>query len=105
MSKFDFTLTEQDIELIRKLMMYCDAHQLEDFSSDTFRKAGLDAGMMDPAHEVGTFFAKLKWNQVAEPVAEVPSRIESNNQRKVDVWRFNWHRWRMIVHSRMEMYL
>ena len=131
MSKFDPSLTEQDIELIRKLMMHCDAHHLEDFSSDDFREAGLDnlcnlqeckhplwkncssangercefAVMQDPAHDIGTFFAKLKWNQIAEPVSEIPSGIESNNARRVDVWRWNWHRWRVIVHGRMEAYL
>ena len=105
MSKFDFCLTEQDVELIRRLMMHCDAHQLEDFTSDDFREAGLADDMEDPAHDIGTFFAKLKWNQIAESVSETPSTIESNNRRKNDVWRWNWHRWRVIVHSRMETYL
>jgi hypothetical protein len=86
-------------------MMHCDAHHLDDFTSDDFREAGLDADMADPAHDIGTFFAKLKWNQVAEPVSEVPSGIESNNARRIDVWRFNWYRWRQIVHSRIEAYL
>lgn len=133
MSKFDFTLTEQDIEYITKLMMYCKEHGLEYFSSDTFRKAKLDMEcqyatcryplynpnnkrcvqkgkrcvflkMQDPQHEIGTLFAKMKANGVSEPVGEVPSDIPTNNFRKVDLCRFNWKRWRIIVHSRLEMF-
>jgi len=64
-SRFDFALTDNDIELTRKLMMYCDAQGLEYFSLDTFREANLNKGMTDPIHEIGAHFAKLKANGVS----------------------------------------
>ena len=102
--RFDWTLTQQDLDLTTEFMMYCDEHGLDDFTSDTFREAGLDRGMQDPAHEIGAYFAKLKANGVASPVSEVASVIPSNNERRVDVWRWNWQRWREIIQGRLETY-
>jgi len=104
MSRFDFALSDSDIEATRKLMIHCADMGLEYFSSDDFREAGLDADMADPQHDIGSFFAKLKANGIAEPVGEIPSEIGSNNLRKVDLWRWCWERWRMIVHSRLEAF-
>lgn len=133
MQRFDFRLTQQDIDLTTEFMMYCNEHNLDDFTSDTFRLARLHVHcklaecvysmenpkrskcfygkkrcihlqMQDPQHEIGAYFARLKANGVASPVDEVASGIESNNRRRVDVWRWNWSRWREIVHSRLPAY-
>lgn len=130
MAKFDWTLTDTDIEYTRRLMMYCMEHNIEYFSSDDFRDADLHnlckfpicyqpphsplhrrcfrnqkrcphLKMQDPQHEIGAHFAKLKANGVYENVGEIPSEIPSNNVRKVDLWRFNWGRWREIIQSRL----
>jgi hypothetical protein len=103
MSKFDFCLTDQDIEITRQLMMHVGNREY--FSADNCREAGITDAFADPVHMVGAFFAKLTANGVIEAVGEIPSEHESNNRRRVDLWRFNWERWRVIVHSRIEAYL
>ena len=96
---FDFTLTQADLDLTTEFMIHLG--DKEYFCSDDFRAFGLDANFADPQHDIGAYFARLKANGVAEPVGEVPSEIDSNNFRKVDLWRFNWSRWRSIVKSRL----
>jgi hypothetical protein len=73
----------------------------EYFSSDDLRAFGLAERFDRPEKEIGTYFAKLKANEVAHPVGEIPSAIGSNNNRKVDLWRWNWSKWRAIIHSRL----
>jgi hypothetical protein len=98
---FDPTLTQADIELTTLFMMELAADNKEYWSSDDFRVYRLDLAFNDPQHEIGTYFAKLKASGVAVPYGEVPSEIESNNKRKVDLWRFDWARWRSILRSRL----
>jgi len=104
MQRFDRTLTQQDIELTTEFMMHLGEDKKEYFCSDDFRAYGLDSAFTDPQHEVGAYFARLKVNGVIEAVGEIPSVIGSNNMRRVDLWRFNWMRWRVIVQSRLEAY-
>lgn len=101
MQQFDFNLTQQDIELTTRFMLELAADSKEYFSSDDFRVYHLDLAFDDPAHEIGTFFAKLKVNGVAVPYGEIPSMIGSNNKRKVDLFAWNWQRWRNILKSRL----
>jgi hypothetical protein len=101
LASFDFTLTQGDIDLTTEFMMLLAEDAKEYFCSDDLRKYGLDSWFQHPEKEIGTYFAKLKVNEVASPVGEVPSEIESNNRRKVDLWRFNWPKWRSIVRSRL----
>ena len=98
---FDASLTQRDIELTTIFMMWLDEHGHIYFSSDLFREAHLDDGFSDPQHEIGTYFAKLKVNGVAVAVGEEPSAIASNNRRRVDLFRFDWARWRTILRSRL----
>lgn len=101
--RFDFSLTQQDLELTTEFMMLLGDKEF--FCSDDLRGFGLDRYFTDPAHDIGTYFAKLKANGIVEPVGEVPSEIESNNFRKVDLWRWCWKRWRVIVNSQLDNYV
>jgi hypothetical protein len=98
---FDFSLTDADIDLTREFMMCMTDDGKEYFTTDDLRRHGLDRNFSDPAHEVGAFWAKLVANGVIVAVGEEPSVIGSNNKRKVDLCRFDWHRWRMILRSRL----
>ncbi len=98
---FDFSLTDQDIELTTMFMIELAADNKEYFSSDNFREHRLDLHFEDPTHMIGTYVAKLKANGVVVPYGELPSEILSNNKRKVDLWKFDWVRWRSILRSRL----
>jgi hypothetical protein len=129
--KFDFTLTQQDINLTTDFMMLLG--DKEWFSSDDFRLHRLHlkcrlaecaypkhnpkhnrcklngelcrhVAMQDPAHEIGAYFARLKANGLVESPGDVASRVASNNRRKVDLLRWNWKRWRVIVKSQLTEY-
>ena len=102
--KFDFSLTDTDIERTTMFMMRLSEDHKEFWSSDDFRGYSLHEDMTAPDKEIGAYFAKLKANGVAVPVGEVPSEITSNNKRKVDLWRFDWERWRSIIHGRLEVF-
>ena len=99
--KFDFSLTDNDIDLTRLFMMAAADAQAEYVSSDRFREWGLADGFEHPETQIGGFFAKLKANGVLVAVGEEPSVIEGNNRRRVDLFRFDWARWRSIIRSRL----
>lgn len=103
MSFFDWSLNQEDIELTTEFMMLLG--DKEYFSADDLRELGLLERFTDPAHQTGTYFAKLKANKVAEPIGEIPSEHLSNNQRKVDLFRWNWQRWREIIHNQITEYV
>jgi hypothetical protein len=65
------------------------ADHKEYWTSDDFRGYGLDKLMDDPQHEIGAYFAKLKFHGFVVAAGEEASAIESNNRRKVDLMR--WH--------------
>ena len=100
-SSFDPTLTQQDIDLTTEFMMYLADKHIEFFCSDNFREGAFHFRMADPAHEIGAYFAKLVANGVAEPVGELPSEVPGNHKRKVDLYRWNWCKWRSILKSRL----
>ncbi len=100
-SYFDPTLTQDDINLTTLFMIELAADNKEYWCSDDFREYRLDLNFNDPQHQIGTFFAKLKANGVALAVGEEPSAIESNNKRKVDLFKFDWVRWRNILRNRL----
>ena len=101
---FDFTLSKEDMDLTTEFMMVLGEDQKEYFNSDDFRAYGLHKQMNDPAHEIGTYFAKIKANGVAVPVGEIPSEIESNNKRKVDLYRWDWKVLSSLVRSNLDSF-
>ena len=98
---FDPSLTQQDIDLTTLFMIELAADNKEYWSSDDFRDYRLDRWFDDPQHQIGAYFARLKANGIAVPYGEVPSEILSNHERKVDLWKWNWQRWRTIIKSRL----
>ena len=102
MSRVDFTFTANDIELTTEFMMLLG--DAEYFNSDDFRRLGLHKRFSDPAHMIGGYFARLKANGVADPVGEIPSEIDSNNKRRVDLFRWNWQRWRYLIKTRLDYF-
>ena len=98
---FDFNLTQTDIELTTEFMMRLADDHHEYFSSDDFRQYAFHFRFRDPAHDIGSYFAKLVANGIAEPLGELPSEVESNHKRKVDLFAWNWQRWRSIIKSRL----
>ena len=85
---FNPTLTLLDKALTKALMARLEADGKEYFGSENFREYKLDKLLGDPAHEIGAYFARLKWNGMIEAVGEIPSEIESNNRRRVDLFRW-----------------
>src|SRR3989304_5494099 len=86
---FNPSLTQLDKALTKAFMARLEADHKEYFNSDSFREYKLDKLLDDPAHDIGAYFARLKWNGMVEAVGEEPSIIESNNCRKVDLQK--WH--------------
>ena len=86
---FNPSLTQLDKALTKAFMARLEADKKEYFGSEDFREYKLDKLLVDPAHEIGAYFARLKWNGMVEAVGEIPSEILSNNKRKVDLLK--WH--------------
>ena len=101
MTSFDFTLTDSDIELTRQFMIYTEEHGIKYFTSDDFRKAGLDRAFAHPETQIGTYFSKLAYNRVAVFVGELPSKVPSNNRRRNDLRYWDYARWRVLIKSRL----
>lgn len=101
MQRFDFSLTPEDIELTTRFMMLLADDHKEFWCSDDFRSYHLDDEIADKQHGIGCYFSKLKFNRVAVAVGELASEIDSNNRRKVDLFKFDWARWRSILRSRL----
>jgi len=85
---FDFNWSMSDTARTLEFQCRLAIESEEHFSSDDFRRFKLDRFMERPDKEIGTYFAKLKYYGYAEPVGEVPSAIESNHKRNVDLWRW-----------------
>lgn len=85
---FNYTLTIKDKALTKAFRARLERDNKEYFTSDDFRKYGLDKLMSDPIHEVGSYFAKLKFHWIIRRVGEKPSGINSNHSRRVDLWEW-----------------
>jgi hypothetical protein len=88
MQTFDFALTQPEVARTLEFKARLEADGKEFFDSDDFRNYGLDLWMVDPVHEIGALFAKLKAKGFITAVGETASEIASNNKRKVDLWRW-----------------
>jgi hypothetical protein len=81
-------LTAQDCELYRQFYTLLKRDGAQEFSSDTFRKYGLHKQIKDKQHGIGTLFAKWKWHRLIVEVGRKRSTVESNNQRRISVFKF-----------------
>jgi len=76
-----FTLKEKDMATTFRSLCNIDQHTT--FSSDTFRMYGLDRFIVDRAHGIGGFFAKLVANGLVVQVGWVRSCLPSNHGRMI----------------------
>jgi len=76
-----FTLKEQD--MVTTFRSLCNIDEHTTFSSDTFRMYGLDRFIMDKAHGIGGFFAKLVANGLVVQTGWTRSTLPSNHGRMI----------------------
>ena len=81
-----FTLKEKDMATTFRSLCNIDQHGT--FSSDTFRMYGLDRFIVDKAHGIGGFFAKLVANGLVVQVGWVRSCLPSNHGRMIRTYRW-----------------
>ena len=81
-----FTLKERELVKTFKTLCNIDGHTT--FSSDTFRMYGLDRFIVDKAHGIGGFFAKLVANGLVVQVGWVRSCLPSNHGRMIRTYRW-----------------
>lgn len=87
-SVFDFTLTPKDKDTIRTFRTLLKMDGREVFSSDDFRRYGLDRFIKDTQHGIGAFFAKLKKNKLVEHVGFTRSQLVSNHGHTIRTYRW-----------------
>lgn len=84
----DKTLTVKDNDMLRTFKTLTGLDRLLEFSSDDFRLYGLDRFIVDKAHGIGGFFAKLKANGLIVEVRWKRSSVPTNHGRRIPVWRW-----------------
>jgi hypothetical protein len=85
---FDFTLTDQDKKNLRAFKTLLKMDNIEVFSSDDFRRYGLDRFIRDTQHGIGAFFAKLCRNKETERVGYTRSQLASNHGHTIRTYRW-----------------
>jgi hypothetical protein len=88
LSKFDFRLTSLDEKNIKAFRTLLKMDNIEVFSSDDFRRYGLDRFIRDPQHGIGTLFAKLKKNNIVEHIGYKNSEVVSNHGHTIKTYRW-----------------
>ena len=86
LSKFDFNLTSQDEKNIKAFHTLLKMDKILEFSSDDFRRYGLDRFIRDPQHGIGAFFAKLKKHGYIQETGFTRSMITSNNMHTIRLY-------------------
>jgi hypothetical protein len=85
---FDFTLTNQDQKNLKAFKTLLKMDNIEVFSSDDFRRYGLDRFIRDTQHGIGAFFAKLCRNKLIERVCYTRSQLASNHGHTIRTYRW-----------------
>ena len=93
---FDSHLTPLDERNFKAFRTLLTLDKLTEFSSDDFRRYGLDRFIADKAHGIGVFFGKLKANGLVERVGYVRSELASNHGREIKTYQLTpkgktWH--------------
>jgi hypothetical protein len=89
LSQFDFRLTSKDEQTLKAFKTLLKLDNIEVFSSDDFRRYGLDRFIKDTQHGIGTFFAKLVKNRLVEHIDYIHSDLASNHGHTIKTysWR------------------
>ena len=85
---FDFTLTDQDEKNLKAFQTLLKMDNIEVFSSDDFRRYGLDRFIRDTQHGIGTFFSKLCKNNKVERIGYTRSQLASNHGHTIRTYRW-----------------
>ena len=80
---FEYIFTKKDEDLLKTFKTLLAKDQKTEFSSDDFRKYGLDRFIKDTQHGIGTFFAKLVHNKKAKKIGYTRSEFASNHGRQI----------------------
>jgi hypothetical protein len=86
---FDFTLTDQDNKNLKAFRTLLGLDKITEFSSDDFRRYGLDRFIKDPQHGVGSFFGKLKHQKLIVQCGYTRSQIASNHGRQIRLYQWS----------------
>ena len=85
----DFTLNKVDKDNLRAFRALLLLDEVEVFSSDDFRRYGLDRFIRDKQHGIGFFFAKLCVNKIAQRVGYTRSTLASNHGHTIRTYRWS----------------
>jgi hypothetical protein len=86
---FNYTLTAQDEKTLKAFRTLLSLDKIVEFSSDDFRRYGLDRFIRDTQHGIGAFFAKLKHQGLAIQCGYVRSQLASNHGRQIRVYKWS----------------
>jgi len=82
-------LTDIDKDLVKTFQTLTHVEDLKQFSSDDFRRFGLDRFLRgNPSHAIGGFFAKLIKNKLVREVGRTRSKFPSNHWREIRVYEW-----------------
>jgi hypothetical protein len=81
-------LTDKDQQNIKAFRTLLKMDNIEVFSSDDFRRYGLDRFIKDTQHGIGMFFAKLKKNGLVEHVGFTRSQLASNHSHTIRTYHW-----------------
>ena len=85
---FDFVLTPLDEKNLKAFQTLLKLDNITEFSSDDFRRYGLDRFIRDPQHGIGLFFSKLCKNKLVETVSYTRSQVASNHGHTIRTYRW-----------------
>ena len=85
---FDYALSPQDEKNLKAFKTLLKMDNIEEFSSDDFRRYGLDRFIRDTQHGIGTFFAKLTKNKLVVTIGYTRSQITSNHGHTIRTYRW-----------------
>lgn len=85
---FDYTLTPKDQHNITAFKTLLKLDNIEVFSSDDFRRYGLDRFIKDTQHGIGAFFCKLAKNGLVDRVGYTRSELASNHGHTIRTYRW-----------------
>ena len=84
---FNPALTLKDKAIAKTVMARLEETGKTYFTSDDLRGWLPQDFFDDPQHEIGAWFARMKWHWYLKRVGEEVSQIESNHKRRVDLWK------------------
>ena len=85
---FDFALTSQDEKNLKAFRTLLKMDNIEVFSSDDFRRYGLDRFIKNTQVGIGAFFAKLCKNRLVERVGYTRSQLASNHGHTIRTYKW-----------------